>query len=245
MAIPVLIPARNEEAFIGSALAGLNREHEPIVIANACEDATARVAEKFGATVLSMEEGGRILALQEAIMRLGGRALDPFLIMDADSRPASRFWADALCKRLVDGGGRPTVVSGPLLFSGSPDRITNAVRSVQNWRRQVRGMVHPDGPRIFCGANQAVWLRDDRHRQAVMELPNYWPGSDKALTEAVTGEDGVHLATISPYALVVTDGARSVSFREVLRHGYRASKAANLQSYFDEAPTSSLPNRTS
>ena len=60
----VVIPAHNEEASVGEALASLDgvdyprSRIEPIVIADGCSDRTAQVAARAGATVWARQGGG-------------------------------------------------------------------------------------------------------------------------------------------------------------------------------------------
>lgn len=86
--IPVVIPARNEEAVIGRTLHRLLRGAEPgelqvVVVCNGCTDGTARAARRFGATVrvLELDQAGKAGALAAGDAEVPGF---PRLYLDAD-----------------------------------------------------------------------------------------------------------------------------------------------------------------
>ena len=64
MKVSVVIPAYNEEKYIGKALESLNKQivkaDEIIVVDNNCQDDTAIIARKLGALVVSEEKQGMI-----------------------------------------------------------------------------------------------------------------------------------------------------------------------------------------
>lgn len=244
MSTPVLIPARNEEAFIGRTLNHLvGQDVDPIVITNGCVDNTAQIAASFGVRVISSEECGRIPALQLGIKELGERSLDPFLIIDADSRPATRFWAGSMLKAMAKSDAMSSALSGPLAFIGEPDIPTNTMRTARNWYRQTKGRVNPTGERIFCGANQCIKLGSVSVKESLLDLPNFWPGTDKAIVEKITDNGGEHVTVLSPLALVLTDGSRSVSFKTTISSGFSNARRKNYLSYLEDAPAGSVPNR--
>ncbi|MEY3482800.1 MAG: hypothetical protein RLZ40_843, partial [Actinomycetota bacterium] len=90
--ISVVVPARNEAARIAECLAPLRQApgvREVIVVDDESTDATASVANGFGATVLPgrpLPEGwvGKIWALQQGIEAARGEVV---VTLDADARP--------------------------------------------------------------------------------------------------------------------------------------------------------------
>ncbi len=98
----VLIPAHNEELLIGDVLASLERQRYPcelfdvIVIADNCDDATAQIARRAGATCLERrdtERRGKPYALDWALSQLDLNRYDAFCILDADTLADPAFLA--------------------------------------------------------------------------------------------------------------------------------------------------------
>lgn len=76
MRAPVIIPALNEELYIGRTLEALPANRvEPLVAVNGSTDQTAQIAESFGVRVLDIESPGKLPAIQLALRALGNRAL--------------------------------------------------------------------------------------------------------------------------------------------------------------------------
>src|ERR1700677_1795613 len=95
----VLIPARNEAATIGRVVQGCRRAGFAVmVIDDASQDATARLAAEAGAEVLTLAgpRHGKTAALCAALARLPD-ALEWLFFLDGDGQhdPADleRFWA--------------------------------------------------------------------------------------------------------------------------------------------------------
>lgn len=104
--ISVVVPARNEENFLGTCLdaveaaaARVEVPVEVVVVLNRCTDSTAAVAESHGACIV--EENAKNLA---AIRNAGVRAAtgDVLVTIDADSRMAPNLLRDA-CALLETG----------------------------------------------------------------------------------------------------------------------------------------------
>lgn len=68
MKIPVLIPARNEAAFIADTIASLPESTEPIVIPNGCSDETESIAIENGATIAADSQKERFLLFKLAFV---------------------------------------------------------------------------------------------------------------------------------------------------------------------------------
>lgn len=105
-AISVVIPARDEARRIGPCLAGLTADpdvDEVIVVDDGSRDATARVAERFGARVVAAGEPppgwvGKPWALQRGLEAATGEVV---VSLDADTRPRPGL-ARALAAALAD-----------------------------------------------------------------------------------------------------------------------------------------------
>lgn len=112
----VIIPARNEEAWLPACLASVRAaaaayrgEVETIVVVNRCTDRTERIARAAGATVVHDES--RNLA---AIRNAGARAAHGEMLctVDADSRMSPNTLhaaAEALLRHRCVGGGVPVL----------------------------------------------------------------------------------------------------------------------------------------
>src|SRR5690242_9302223 len=84
--ISVIVPAHNEEAYLGATLDALNRQDygnfEIVVVANGCTDGTAEVAREKCSRLVMLDEKGLGVA-----RNLGGRmaAGDLLVFLDADT----------------------------------------------------------------------------------------------------------------------------------------------------------------
>ncbi len=98
-AVAVLIPAHDEEAWIGGILSDLRGQTRPpaavLVVADRCGDATAERARAGGAEVLVRSGGrpGKAAALAAGLRALEPRGWDAVLVVDADCRIAAGFLA--------------------------------------------------------------------------------------------------------------------------------------------------------
>ena len=237
MKIPVIIPAYNEEALLSRALDSLPADIvEPIVIPNGCEDQTEAVALASGATVLSMPEASKMRAVQEGIKLLGNRAIDPFLLLDADSHAVfPRAWARSMLSaaRVVDD--RPAVVHGPIWYVNGPGPVANTFRSVrsvvrQSWYR------HDDVRGYFFGANVLIHPKQPKVVDELLGLEDFWPGQDNATTDAVVRAGGKSYKTVRPGAMVATDAARHVSLTTRVVKGRVRVKGQVDASYLQQQP---------
>lgn len=97
--VAVLVPAHDEAAVLGGLLEDLRAQTRPaqvvLVVADRCRDATLRVAEEGGASVLRLEgpEGGKGNALVRGLRWLARRDWDTVLVVDADCRVGPGFLA--------------------------------------------------------------------------------------------------------------------------------------------------------
>ncbi|WP_164927961.1 glycosyltransferase [Deinococcus radiodurans] len=105
----VIIPARNEAAYLPGTLRALERQTlapaEVIVVDNASRDQTAQIARSWGAQVLSCPEGGVARARQ---LGLDTARSSWVATTDADSLPAPG-WLAAYAQAALLAGGYPEV----------------------------------------------------------------------------------------------------------------------------------------
>ncbi|WP_027882205.1 glycosyltransferase [Meiothermus rufus] len=160
MRISVVIPARNEEAFIVGCLEALKRQTRPpdevIVVDNASTDRTALLAAALGARVVHCPTPGVAQARQAGLEAATG---DWVATTDADSRPTPG-WLSALAPHM------PTHVAlyGPLRMFGLPvwqEELTELGYGV--FLKLMRLLGRPN----LAGANMAF------HRQTALELGGY------------------------------------------------------------------------
>lgn len=240
MSVPVIIPARNEAEHIATTLQALPPDVEPYVVPNGCKDETATIAESCGAVVLHGSTEGKIPALQFAIQHLGERALEPFLMLDADSHP--RFpnrWLQAMwdARETLDMS-RPAVVTGPYLFEGH-DPITSTIRNLSK-RWDLRSL-HKDPESSMSAANMLFDLQEEIVVARILALPNIWRAEDKAIRDQVRLSGG-HLAhTINRHARVVTDATdRHLNLFQELMLSASANHRRLEASYTADAPPGSM-----
>ena len=105
----VLVPAHNEAPVIGRCLEAIDADRRPgdlvLVIADRCTDATAAIARRHGASVLtrgSGEQPGRAAARQAGLDHARGLEWDAVVMLDADSVVSPGFF-DACERPLADG----------------------------------------------------------------------------------------------------------------------------------------------
>jgi glycosyltransferase involved in cell wall biosynthesis len=119
--ISVVIPAFNEEKFIGKTLLSLLKQDfkdfEIIVVDNNSTDKTAKIAKKFGAILVSEKNQGVAFARQKGFLNAKGKIVastdaDTILPRNWLSRIFEEFEKD---ENLVAFGGSCYFYSGPIL----------------------------------------------------------------------------------------------------------------------------------
>ena len=165
----VLIPARNEAATIGSVVRGCREAGFPVmVIDDASTDATAFLARKAGAEVLSLRgpHHGKTAALNHALAQLS-EAADWLFFMDGDGQhdPADleRFWQMRDRADLIVGNRFPDVARMPLLR-----RWTN--RTMSALLRHSGVADSQCGFRLVRRAWLGSWLPSGHHFQFESEM---------------------------------------------------------------------------
>lgn len=184
----VVVPAHNEERVLERCLATLLRsagpgELEVVVVANACDDATAEVARRHGVGVVETATPGKANAL-----RLGDEAVTAFprLYVDADVD----LDTDAV-RVLVDAVARP----GVLAASPRPRLDLTGVRPSARRLHKVHELLMADR-RGLAGAG--VYCLSEAGHARVAPFPE------------VISDDGFVHRRFSPGERVVPPSAHSV-----------------------------------
>jgi hypothetical protein len=206
MSFPVLIPARNEAAHIAKTLHVLPPEAEPIVIPNGCDedDITPEIAEEFGATVLEGSPRGKMRAIQFGMQHLGERALEPFMVLDGDTRPLRpEKWLGAMTQTRTElDHDRPAVVTGSYRYEGLHPVTLVMLNAVVRLNNRVN---HQKPGYAMSGANMLLHLKDQATVHSILELPNIWPLADQAIRAVALNHGGGLANNLGLDARVITD----------------------------------------
>lgn len=257
--MPVIIPAYKGRQYIDAALSALPREQfQPLVAVNGEDDGTAaRATEKWGADAFIATEQGKMPAIQEALMHLGERAVQPLAIMDVDTRIRHpRAWQAAVDAALKQVGDRPLYMTGPVQFThANPleaaartrwyhSRFTSNGPSMRDASAGAAPLDAHYGPNtVFHAANEAT-LED------VLQLDNYWPGEDRAMADVVLRHSGVFYQNRSrdmtartplsdSYEPMVVAGLRKVGHKLGI-HADRADGGV-VEHYVQRGPANARP----
>jgi len=243
MKTKVIIPAYNEGARLERTLTSLPSDLvEPIVSVNGSNDNTADIAERFGAEVRITAERGKMLAIQNVLRSMGDRALDPLIILDADTRPIfPARWHDGIM-RLLTEQEMPAVIGGPVLYTGRP--FSEAMlRTVYRAGRAVLYKNDKELNRsVQFGPNMALKIQTPALLDEVLRISNFWPGEDRALTQTVLDQGGVYyrptnvnLATLTPTSI------SAVSLKDRLQLGAEGSLREVERRYVERGSPDSEP----
>ena len=201
MKIPVIIPAFEAEKTLSAVLRSLPAELcEPIVAFNGkTSTEAAAITDNYGVTHYQFAEQGKLPAIQKTLRRLGDAALQPLVILDADTVPLSpRRWVRHMTAALRPEEDMPASAAGPVIFHGR-DIPTVCARTI---RRSIQGLVSQDVR--WYGPNMSIFLRDRATLGAVLSLGHKWPGEDKAIADTIIENGGRHRETPHPNALALT-----------------------------------------
>lgn len=243
MNTPVIMAARNEAENIErtlDSLAGQSQDVDPIVVVNGSSDLTADIAARAGATVLESPEG-KMPAIQAGLKHLGKRALDPVLILDADSRPLTRQWSGHMSGELRGlTKSDPAMVWGPYVYDGDINRALGALFTMTTMRVSWADR-HEDRPRTIRGGNTGLYMRDDELLEEMLSLENFWPREDVAVFDTMKSHGADHKVTFNINGWVLTSGYR---ISDTIKRAIKDRRHPSLimdGSYADEAPTGSRP----
>ena len=113
--ISVIVPAWNEEKYIGRCLESLKKQtylnYEIVVIDNNCIDKTVEIAKKFGARVVAEKKQGMIPARQRGFKEARGEIV---VKTDADCVPKAN-WLETIY-RTFQKNPKAVAVFGPVRF---------------------------------------------------------------------------------------------------------------------------------
>jgi glycosyltransferase involved in cell wall biosynthesis len=243
MTQPVIIAARNEAGHIGRTLGALSQqayEVDPIVVVNGSSDRTADIARDYGAKVLESSEG-KIPAIQEGLRHLGKRALEPVMILDADSRPLSTHWSNRVPSELRSlPNAYPAMVWGPYVFHGEINPVLGAFITATSMQVSWADR-DSEKPRTIRGGNTGLFIKDSALLENMLTLENYWPRADVAIFDTMKSSEANHKVLMSPQAWVLTSGFRTTdTIRKIVKDRRHPSKVMD-SSYADEAPVGSRP----
>lgn len=152
MLISVVVPAFNEEAYLGQTLASLGRAREflrrrggnaaeVIVVDNDSSDATAAVARKFGATVVN-ESLHNVARVRNAGARAAGG--DVLVFVDADTTVPDR-----LLWRVAEVMAEPDCLGGALDTDYRPTKLALKIY-LRGWRLVGKAAGMAQGATQFC-----------------------------------------------------------------------------------------------
>jgi glycosyltransferase involved in cell wall biosynthesis len=242
--IPVILPAYNEERLIARALDSMPADLvEPIVAVNGSTDSTASIAESFGAKVYNFEEQGKLPAIQSVLKSLGNRALEPLLILDSDNKPVfPRGWANGMLKALLRESEQPVFVGGPVWYTGS-GLAYDAMRSIKRFKIAHKGRDWQVGMQHGqVGPNTGINLQNEGTLEAILAMPHYWPGEDRAMMDTIVDRGGSFYQPVSPKLMTLTPS--SVSFlplSERLSLGHEEATKKIIDRYIERGADDSVP----
>lgn len=153
MNVSVVIPAYNEEEYIGRCLKSLKEQtvapYEIIVVDNNCTDSTAEVARQYGVTVLREKEQGMIPA-----RNAGYTAAKGDLIARTDSDAVlPPDWIAKIQK--VWSEGHPAALSGPITYYDLPMHSPGYSKLFFHFFKSVCGYYPVLGPN--CILEKSMW----------------------------------------------------------------------------------------
>ena len=172
--IAVLIPAHNEEVVLAETLASLmpqiTESNRVIVVADNCNDDTAKIARSFGAIVLERHDTqnrGKGFALDHGILALKQDAPDILVMMDADC--TIHEGAIAALVNQVSATGRPAQACYLMESPANPgprDCVSALAFLVKNLVRP-RGLFQLGLPCLLTGTGMAFpWSAISRAKLA-------------------------------------------------------------------------------
>lgn len=238
--IPVIIAARNEQKYIGETLATLDSSLvEPIVAINGTEDNTAKICRDFGVDVVELEEAGKLPAIQLAVKHLGQRALDPVILLDADTRPLlPKHWPSDITKNL--DFQRPSATAGMIAFYDGKlidDSAISLKRVLETTWTKFKNR------HLFYGANMSIRLDNQSTADRFLDMPHIWPAEDRAIARMIELEGGRLHQSIALGAVALTSSRYIFSLSERLRIGSKRATKITKNQYRDRAASGSRPFR--
>ncbi len=213
MKTQVIIPAQNESFRIASLLERLPADLFDVrVSVNGSSDDTATIAADYTDYVYECEQGGKLPAIQHVLRRMGSAALEPVLILDADTIPyRPRLWRDLMVTALGRRHDVPGVVSAPVVFDFDRNvfiepLVRTAVRYVDTARTRNKATYEPQKGAQF-GPNMGIQIVTPSALDSLLDIPHIWPKEDVATS------------------LVIVESHPNATFRQLLHPGAAARTA--------------------
>jgi poly-beta-1,6-N-acetyl-D-glucosamine synthase len=205
----VLLPAHNEAARVGAALASLRAQTHPptwtIVVADNCTDDTADVAAACGATVLVTRGNTdrKAGALNQALARLLPqlRADDQVLVMDADCTLDPGFLQNAIAY-LGRGYG---AVGGIFFGDGGGGFVGHLQRN--EYARYARDVARRKGKCLVVTGTAAAFRVEVLRRVSAARLAGRLPAGD--------GGGGIYDTTVLTEDNELTFALRHLGYRVI------------------------------
>lgn len=175
----------------------------PVVVANGCNDNTAKVAREYGVTTYDLEEPSKLGAIQHALRR-HAKPGGPFMILDADSRIA-------FPNQFVDGVFKKTAKKKCVVLNGilaySPEGAADKVAYIPTLARLAYVIKTASVDRLAIVTGQAQIIKPNEMAfDAILGLPSHiWPGEDIALVDIIYKSDGCSRISLDLRLTVVTN----------------------------------------
>ncbi len=215
MSYPIIIAAKNEESYIGNTLESLSVDTYPIVITNGCEDATAEIADSYGAKVIELEESSKMAALKAGIRAVASNVIvEGVSVLDADTRLLSKSYVSQINKSF--GSVACGVLVSPMLFE--TDKSTAVGTSL--WKEISRKRYERSAGQSFVhGANLIMRPGSSEVVERVLELDDkLWPHEDVAIVD-IFREVGEEVSTYNLRAGAITNLRGHISLPSRLLRG--------------------------
>jgi hypothetical protein len=250
----VIIPAFNEERYIKATLDRLPANLvNPTVAINGSTDRTVDIARSFGCKILEQESQGKLPAIQKVLKDMGKKALQPILILDADSKPIfPTKWHDGMLELLCDSDDdeTPRVLGGPAVYTErglALGFIKTMDRIVRGFKTRSPQSLDPTNPKSMAqasqyGPNMGIYLRNGVTLDAVLSLPHYWPGEDQAIAASIISCGGIFSQPINPSMFVLSPASKSLpAASEIITSGRTEVSRLVQYSYLERAAPNSRP----
>ncbi len=245
MTVNVLIPAKNEQAHIESTLGVFaDRDHlaHVHVLVNGSTDQTADIARSFpDVEVTELEASGKFAAMQHAMRELGDRAMDGFVVLDADTAPLSaEHWSRMHESKLAEM--EAGTYNGNLLFDFNAGVFSGFIRNGLKSGKIVLQRLGRDTKHIY-GTNLAI-KPTEHTRDLMLTAPNVWPQEDNMIIdihERYTNTE--HMVSMDPRLFALSSARGFVPITNRLRVGRDAAMDTYEERYKRLAPDGSVDYR--
>jgi hypothetical protein len=252
--VHVIVPAHNEEEDLPATLVALSRNPDvaPAVVANRCDDDTAKIACRMGAVVVDQPTGRKMAATKAGIAHLQAENIDTMLFTDADTLPQPG-WSRRILSRLAlsDRGFGAAVFGSSLVWHG-PSKMADSLMTAS----RVAGVIRRDRrsqPPLANGHNYGLQLDPDGLMSAAIDCLDddlfvRTPGAppdDSAIQQALLEETYANVVGVATLdSRVLTRGDRVHGVREALnivvrRHNYGDVASSSYAQQYGNLPTQS------